>query len=145
MTPLGTIRAFLRNQRGAVAIEFAFIALPLMLLLGGSIEVGRYVWTRLALQDAASAGARCLGLQVAPCFDAGSMDMSGTVSLVREQGAAWAIAIPDSAITAEESRSCQGVDDFARVGIQRQFSFVLTILPDTSIDVEACFPVIPSE
>lgn len=144
MTPLRTIRAFIRNQRGAVAIEFAFIALPLMLLLGGSMEIGRYVWTRLAVQDAASTGARCLGLQVAPCFGASTMDLSGTKGLVQDQGTAWAVVIPGDAITAEQAGACQGVDDFARIGIRHQFTYVLPILPDTWIEVEACFPVMPS-
>lgn len=145
MTPLDKIRAFFRHQAGAVAIEFAFIALPLMLLLGGSIEIGRYVWTRLAVQDAASTGARCLGLQLAPCVGTEGMDQNGTVSLVQEQGTAWAIVIPDSSITAEETGACQGVDDFAKIGIRHRFTYVLPILPDTWIDVEACFPVMPSE
>lgn len=145
MTRLGAIGAFFRNQRGAVAIEFAFVALPLMLLLGGSIEIGRYVWTRLALQDAASTGARCLGLQVAPCFAAGAMDTTGTVSLVREQGTAWAIVIADDSITAEETQSCQGVGGFAKIGIRHHFTQVLPILPDTWIEVDSCFPVMPSE
>jgi hypothetical protein len=101
MTRLGAIRAFLLNSRGAVAIEFAAIALPLMLLLGGSVEISRYVWTRLALQDAASTGARCVGLRLEPCFVAGNMDTSGTVSLVQEQAAAWAIDIPDESVTPE--------------------------------------------
>ncbi|WP_104017260.1 TadE/TadG family type IV pilus assembly protein [Roseovarius nitratireducens] len=145
MTLLGTLRACFRRQSGAVAIEFAFIALPLVLLLGGSIEIGRYVWTRLALQDAASTGARCLALQIAPCFGAETMDLNGTVSFVREQGAAWAIVIPDDSITAEETGACQAVDDFAKIGIRYRFAYVLAILPDTWISVEACFPVMPSE
>ncbi|RFU12931.1 hypothetical protein DZD18_09585 [Rhodobacteraceae bacterium W635] len=145
MTALRTFRAGLRNERGSVAVEFAFIALPLLLLLGGSIEIGRYVWTRLALQDATSTGARCLGLQLAPCFDAETMDLTGTLSVVRDQGTDWAIVISDSSITAEDAGACQGVNDFARVGIRHRFTYVLTILPDTWIDVEACFPVMPSE
>lgn len=144
MTRLRTLRAYFRNQRGAVAIEFAFIALPLMLLLGGSVEIGRYVWTRLALQDAASVGARCLGLQVAPCFEAGAMDLDGTKGLVQEQGTAWAIVIAGDAITAEQTGACQGVDDFAKVGIRHRFTYVLPILTDNWIEVEACFPVMPS-
>ena len=55
-------RRWIADHRGSVAIEFAMIALPLILLLVGTIEISRYTWTRLALQDAASEGARCLGL-----------------------------------------------------------------------------------
>lgn len=139
------IRAFCRHQQGAVAIEFAFLALPLMLLLGGTAEIGRYVWTRLAVQDAASTGARCLGLQRDPCFTAETVDLAGTLGVVRDQGSDWAINIPEDAITAEQTGACKGVDDFAKIGIRQQFTFVLAILPETWIDVEACFPVMPQE
>lgn len=145
MTRLGAIRAFLLNSRGAVAIEFAAIALPLMLLLGGSVEISRYVWTRLALQDAASTGARCVGLRLEPCFVAGNMDTSGTVSLVQEQAAAWAIDIPNESVTPEATTACHGVADFAKIAIRHRFTDVLGILPEAWINVEACFPVVPSE
>lgn len=145
MTPLAAIRACFLDRRGAVAIEFAAIALPLMLLLGGSVEISRYVWTRLALQDAASAGARCLGLRVAPCFNAETMDLNATVGLVREQATDWAIDIAEDAVTADAVDACEGVDGFSRIGIRHRFTDVLTILPDTWIEVEACFPVMPSE
>lgn len=139
------MRDCLLDRRGTVAIEFAAIALPLMLLLGGSIEISRYVWTRAALQDAASTGARCLGLRLAPCFVAESMDLNATVSFVQEQATAWAINIPVDAVTADSAAACQNVDDFARIGIRHRFTDVLAILSDTWIDVEACFPVMPSE
>jgi len=145
MNRLGAIRAFLRNRRGAVAIEFAAIALPLMLLLGGSIEISRYVWTRLALQDAASTGARCVGLRLAPCFVAENMDTGGTVSFVQEQAAAWAIDIPNESVTPEAVTACHGVADFAKIAIRHRFNDVLAILPEIWIDVDACFPVMPSE
>ncbi|GGD28457.1 TadE/TadG family type IV pilus assembly protein [Sinisalibacter lacisalsi] len=139
------IRAFLLDLRGAVAIEFAAIALPLLLLLGGSFEISRFVWTQLALQDAASTGARCVGLRLAPCFVDETMDTGGTVTFVQAQAGAWAIEIPDSSVTPEAAATCHGVDDFAKVAIRHRFTNALAILPETWIDVEACFPVMPSE
>jgi Flp pilus assembly protein TadG len=144
MTPLRALRACLLDRRGAVAIEFAAIALPLLLLIGGSIEIGRYTWTRHALQDAASTGARCLGLRVSPCATDGSMDRAATVGYVRQQAADWVITIADDAVTAEATSTCHGAGDFARVGIRTRFVSVLPVLPETWIEVQACFPVVPS-
>ena len=67
------------------------------------MEISRYTWTRVALQDVASAGARCLGLQLAPCFVAGSMDEDATVAYVREQATGWGVTI------AEETRHARYV------------------------------------
>lgn len=144
MTPLRTLRACLLDWRGAVAIEFAAIALPLLLLIGGSIEISRYMWTRHALQDAASTGARCLGLRVAPCATDGNIDRAATVGYVKQQAADWTITIDDDAITPEATSTCHGAADFARVGIRTRFVSVLPVLPETWIEVQACFPVMSS-
>lgn len=145
MTIRSAIRGFLGNRRGAVAIEFAAIALPLMLFLGGSIEVSRFIWTRLALQDSASTGARCLGLRLDPCATDGNMDTEGTVRFVQQQASEWAIDISDLSVTPEATAKCQNIADFARIGIRHRLTSVLIVLPDTWIEVEACFPVAPPD
>ena len=146
MTPRARgLRALLLDPRGAVAIEFAAIALPFLLLLAGTIEVSRFLWTRHALQDSASVGARCLGLGVAPCFDGGAMDRPATVAFVRQQAEAWAIRIPQDAVLLEAIGDCHGLAEFARVEIQHSFTSVLPLLPDIQIEVEACFPVMRSD
>ncbi len=121
------------------------IALPLILLLGGTIEISRYTWTRVALQDAASEGARCLGLGLSTCFAGGSMDTGGTREVVREKAAGWGVTIAEDTVSPDPDAKCDGVvDDFAKVLIQHQFTSVLPALPDTVIEVEACFPSSPS-
>lgn len=136
----GGIRAFLRDPRGAVAIEFAAIALPLMLMLIGTIEISRYTWTRLALQDAASTGARCLGLRLAPCFVDDAMDQQATIIFVNNQAAQWGIGLDSDTVTPEASSDCHSVAVFARIGIRHRFTSVFLVLSDTWIEVDACFP-----
>ena len=136
-------RGCLADRRGAVAIEFAAIALPFILLLAGTMEISRYTWTRVALQDVASTGARCLGLQRPPCFVAGSMDGDATVAHVKEQARGWGVTIAGDTITPEAVAVCEGLDAFAKVRITHQFTSVLPALPDSEINVEACFPAPP--
>ena len=121
------------------------IALPLILLLVGTIEISRYTWTRLALQDAASEGARCLGLGLPTCFAGGSMDQGGTKEFVRKTAAGWGVTIAEDEVSPELDEECDGVDDFAKVVIEHEFTSVLPALPDTVIEVEACFPNSPSD
>ena len=55
----------LRQQRGAVAVEFALIMSVLVLILVGTLEFGR-VWSQLQVfQGAAREGARCAAVQAA--------------------------------------------------------------------------------
>jgi len=148
LTRHAAFRRFLADSRGAVAIEFAAIALPFILLLAGTMEISRYTWTRVALQDVASAGARCLGLGPrpdSPCFNGDSMDESATVEFVREQARGWGVTIAESSVTPEEGVECNGIPDFGKVKVRHQFSSVLPALPDSLIEAEACFPVVSSE
>lgn len=128
-----------------MAIEFAAIAIPLMFLLAGSMEIGRYIWTQHALQDAASTGARCLGLRTAPCFADDTMDGVSTVAVVRAQAAEWIIQIPIEAVTPEVNALCESVMGFAKVRIRHRFISVVSVLPEAWINVEACFPLMHSE
>jgi Flp pilus assembly protein TadG len=53
----------LRQQRGAVAVEFALIMPVLLLILVGTLEFGR-VWSQLQVfQGAAREGARCAAVK----------------------------------------------------------------------------------
>jgi len=51
---------FLADQRGAAALEFAMIALPLVLLTIGVVEVGRAIFTQQSLSYAIDHAARRL-------------------------------------------------------------------------------------
>ena len=139
-----TFRRCLADRRGAVAIEFAAIALPFILLLAGTMEISRFTWSRVALQDVASAGARCLGLRVSPCFVSDSIDEDATLTFVMDEARGWAVTIAEDTVSLDPDAECEGVDDFAKVAIRHRFTSVLAALPDKWIEVEACFPVAPS-
>ncbi len=58
-------RQHLRQQRGAVAVEFALIMPVLLLILVGTLEFGR-VWSQMQVfQGAAREGARCAAVKAA--------------------------------------------------------------------------------
>lgn len=56
------------RQRGAVAVEFALVIVPLLLIVGGVIEFGRVFWHYDALTKATRDGARYLSM-VGPPLD----------------------------------------------------------------------------
>ena len=47
-----------RNRRGVACVEFAVIALPLIVLILGTVDVGQYVNTSQTVTDAAREGCR---------------------------------------------------------------------------------------
>ncbi|MCK5374651.1 MAG: pilus assembly protein [Alphaproteobacteria bacterium] len=44
------LKSYRRNEKGAIAVEFALIAIPCMLLIFGVIEAGRIIWTMNTVQ-----------------------------------------------------------------------------------------------
>jgi Flp pilus assembly protein TadG len=61
-------RCFVRDRRGVAAIEFAMIALPLFIMIGGIMEMALVLLISISLEDAASAMARQIriGNYIAP-------------------------------------------------------------------------------
>src|SRR4051794_35145173 len=47
-----------RNQRGAIAVEFALVMLPLVVLIFGAIQYGLYFWAMQGGSDIARSAAR---------------------------------------------------------------------------------------
>lgn len=57
-----TVRRFVRAERGAAAVEFALVLIPLMVLLLGIIEFGFIFNQQLTVTNAAREGARVLAI-----------------------------------------------------------------------------------
>ncbi len=55
------IRRLRAACNGVVTVEFALLAVPILMLSLGTFEIGRLIWTNQALQASAVAGARCAG------------------------------------------------------------------------------------
>lgn len=54
----GILRHFIRQERGATAVEFALVAVPFFLLLLGIIEFGLYMFTKVSLESIAAQAGR---------------------------------------------------------------------------------------
>lgn len=93
------IRKFLRNDRGAAAVEFAFIAPVLAALMLGVFDLGRMTYDRTDLHSAVRSGAQY--------FMAGGDDVEAAI-LVIEQS--WSSRPEMSQVTVEKCCKCAGVD-----------------------------------
>ncbi len=56
--PRGRVARWLRNDRGATAVEFAIVAVPFFLFVLGTIGVGLYFFTTSSLEHGVEAAAR---------------------------------------------------------------------------------------
>jgi Flp pilus assembly protein TadG len=76
-----------RAQRGAAAVEFAILAIPLLVILTGITEYGRALYYYNAIAKAARDGARLLSTQTPADPDYATLTASVTCTVVYGNGA----------------------------------------------------------
>ena len=144
--------ALVRSRRASSAAEFALVVIPLMAMVMGSIEFARLQWTRNALQEVASASARCVGMKARLCGTA-TTDASGKTTysynaatartFTTAQAAAWSLSLPTAEIAIAEAATCQGVSGFAQVTLTHAFKSGFLAAAGANnypITAVACFP-----
>jgi Flp pilus assembly protein TadG len=134
-----------RSERGTAAIEFGIVALPLLMLALGIFEFARLYWTQEALQESATAGARCMGILQSSCSSSGAYNSGNTVSYIQQVASNWGVTIPSANITTTNSTTCGGISGFSQVQITYVFhTLVPNIVPigssGKSLTVASCYP-----
>jgi Flp pilus assembly protein TadG len=130
---------------GTAAAEFGMIALPLLMLALGVFEFTRLYWTPEALQESATAGARCAGILQSSCAVGGAYNAGNTVTYIQQVASNWGITIPTGDITTTNSTTCGGTAGFSQVQINYTFkTLVPNIIPigtgGKSLIVQSCYP-----
>lgn len=133
------------DRRGATAVEFAMVAGPLLLLLFGTIEFGRLMWLRQALEETATVGARCMAIPQADCMTGTAYDAARARSFITAEASSWGLAIETDDLTISRSATCSGLPNFSTVAISYNFSSAIPILFDAlgvgpTISSQVCFP-----
>ena len=67
MLTLKLFRSLMRNRFGGLADEFALVATPLVVLLLGTMELGRGLWIQNALNYSVEGAARCASVDTNNC------------------------------------------------------------------------------
>jgi Flp pilus assembly protein TadG len=139
-----SLRKFVRNNAGATAIEFAFVVGPLILLVFGAIEFSRLMWAREALQSAAIAGARCMGVRETACAPAGTYSATSTKTFIRDWALNLYVSVPAANITLSNAATCSGSSGFSQVSITYNFNSLIAPFLDAidqqQLSATACFP-----
>jgi len=126
------IKEFGRHERGGAALEFAFVATPLVLFLFGITETSRAVWTQNALQYGADMAARCMTNNATVC---GTTSEAQSYAANRS-GAGFASTV----FTATSSATCGTV-----TGNQVSASYKMNLLIpfgkySVTLTAQACYP-----
>jgi Flp pilus assembly protein TadG len=147
--PRGSVERAARKMRscesGAAAIELA-LTMPLFItLMLGICEYARFAWTYEAVQEAAFAGARCIGMTLDACSVNGAYSQSSAIAFIQSEAQKWGIMIPATNVRVSTATSCNGVSGFSQVELTYTFeSFVpglVHFLPTGRVITgSTCFP-----
>ncbi len=141
-----TVRRTLRkDERGAAAVEFALVAVPLLLVLFGIIEYGRLQWTRSAMESVANSGARCIGIGQVECSVSGVYNAAKAQTFILETATELSLQLSSSDIAINNTATCNGVSGFAEVSLTHTFETALPFIfgqMSTGVPLTAavCFP-----
>jgi len=141
-----SLASWRRDESGSSALEFAIVCFPLILFMFGILEFGRAVWIEQALQNTATAVARCIGLQMASCTSGGAYSSSATATYATTIAQQWDLTISSSNINNVSTTATCGTSSasFAQVTLNYTFTQVTNLIPlleGKTLTAQACFPM----
>lgn len=102
-----------QRDRGAAAVEFAFILPILLLILGGIVDFGRAMYTQSILTNAAREGARVAVIG------------EPTANVVLRAKAAVPTGMRDDVNIPPPSQACPGAEDHVTVTAEVDFDWII--------------------
>lgn len=147
---ISSTRYLIAARDGATLVEFALLAPLVLMFVFGSIEFGRLLWTREALQQTAIAGARCMAIaqgkiQNSPCASGGSYSATSTTTYIQNVATGWGLSVLASGISLNNAATCGGTSGFSQVTITFTFNsvvpkIVLLAVGGTLLTLTSCYP-----
>jgi Flp pilus assembly protein TadG len=140
-----TLRRFFGDGRGASAVEFALVVVPLLLFIFGTIEFSRLMWTRQSMQSLSISAARCMGILQPSCISGTTYSEANTKSYIISRASSFGVPLTTANITLNNSTTCNGVSGFSTVTINYTFSslapkLITALSSSKNLSTTACFP-----
>jgi Flp pilus assembly protein TadG len=139
---------FLRNNRGATAVEFALVALPVMAFIIGIIQFGWIVWVDNLLHTSVDAASRCgaIGSVTSPCHGAGPVNGGSITNMIT---AANTVFQPLIGATFTDNTSCSvdvvgtGLQGSGLVGAYHISIGLAVFAMNFTLTAQSCYPTVP--
>jgi len=133
---------FFKNNRGAAAVEFALVALPLMAFIIGIIQFGWIVWVDNLLHISVDTASRCgaIGSATSPCDGSGTSAMITTANTVFQP-------LTGATFTNNSSCSVNAGSGLAGSGLVGTYpiSIGLGLLAvNLTLTAQSCYPTVPA-
>lgn len=140
----------LQDRRGATAVEFALVVVPLLMLLIGTIALGARLWAWQVLTAAAADAARCAGIDAASCANvatSAAATRTYAVSAAATRGFTGLATGDVTVSTGTTARAaCNGISaSVVYVSLSYTYGSWTSVVPlPATITGSACFPLASS-
>ncbi len=124
-----------KNNRGATAVEFALVALPVLMLIFGIIQTGYVVWADNLLHISVDAAARCGAVNSAtsPCLGK---------TLANMQSTATTVFGPLSGATFSNNATCSADGGSGLIGTYHVTIGLGSIGFNLNLTAKSCYPTV---
>ena len=121
------MKKFFRNNRGAAAVEFALVALPVFVFILGIMQTAWIVWIDNLLTVSVDAAARCgaVNSTTSPCFGSTTSNMIQSANLVFS---------PLSSATFSPNTCSNGV------GLIGTYTVSIVFVVNLTLTAKSCYP-----
>jgi Flp pilus assembly protein TadG len=137
-----SLSRLVRDKTGASATEFALVAPAFLMFLFLILDGGRLMFTKQALNELASATARCTAIKANGCTT-----IAATQNWAAARGIARSMLLINAAnVSVVLATNCNGQSNMATVAISMTYKKgALTLLPQSAVPStltsNACFPM----
>ena len=132
---------FIRNNRGATAVEFALVALPVLTLILGIMQTAWIVWIANLLHVSADAAARCGAVQstTSPC-NGSVVPAVNAANMLQTANLVFGLNPKVTKVTFSANSSCSNDGGSGVVGTyQVTIAFVVKL----TLTASSCYPNVP--
>jgi Flp pilus assembly protein TadG len=131
---------FFKNNRGATAVEFALVALPVMAFMIGIIQFGWVVWIDNLLHISVDTASRCgaIGSITSPCAGGGTPNMITTANTVFQP-------LTDATFTRNSNCSVDAGSGLAGSGLVGEYNISIGLgvfAINLTLTAESCYPTV---
>lgn len=146
---------FFKNNRGATAVEFALVALPVMAFIIAIMQFGYIVWADNLLHIAVDTASRCggIGSTTSPCDGAGPVNGGSTANMITTAKTIFEIVPPLTSatnVTFTDNASCSvdagtglqgtGLVGTYHISIGLGHKFAMNL----ALTAQSCYPTMPA-
>jgi Flp pilus assembly protein TadG len=138
---------FFRNNRGATAVEFALVALPLMAFILGIIQFGWIVWVDNLLHISVDTASRCGAIRstTTPCNGAGPVNGGSITNMITTANTVFQ-PLTGATFTDNTSCSINAGTTLQGSGLVGEYAISIGLgifAMNLTLTAQSCYPTVP--